>query len=172
MGQAVHCPACGAETLLGDDTCASCSAPLHELDNTPERDDSFMARDAVGSLPLPAPHTVAPEVSLREAIGALQASSDGSVLVLKGGRLAGIVTERDLLYKVAGCGLDLDATPVSQVMTADPVRVTVSDKVSAAFHQMAVGGFRHVPVLDGDRVVGQVTMRLLLRYLREHAPAQ
>ncbi|MBM3464491.1 MAG: CBS domain-containing protein [Armatimonadetes bacterium] len=162
----VVCPDCGTENLQGETECISCSAPLVEFDHSPDRSErNALISDRVSALDIGQPPTVDHSDSVRQAIETMRNSPDGSVLVLDGGRLVGIVTERDVLYRVMHSGMDLERALVSSIMTPDPVRVRVSDSVAAAFNKMSVGGFRHVPVLDGELVVGQLTMKTLLRYL-------
>jgi len=81
-----------------------------------------------------------------------------SVLVIDDDRLVGIVTQGDCAIKVLLPGLDAKQTPVSQVMTANPVTVKPSDGLEDCMAMMASRGFRHLPVLDGDKVVGVISI--------------
>ncbi len=83
----------------------------------------------------------------------------GAVLIGSGGRLEGIFTERDLLIRVVARGLDPDGTPLSAVMTADPDTVGPDDLASLALERMRSSGYRHVPVVEDDAVVGIVSLR-------------
>jgi CBS domain-containing protein len=83
----------------------------------------------------------------------------GAVLIGSGGRLEGIFTERDLLIRVVARGLDPDGTPLSAVMTADPDTVGPGDLASLALERMRTSGYRHVPVVEDDEVVGIVSLR-------------
>ncbi|MBT0963712.1 CBS domain-containing protein [Denitromonas iodatirespirans] len=84
----------------------------------------------------------------------------GAVLVVDDGRLIGICTERDIVFDVVANGLDPAATPVSAVMTRNPVAVGPDMPFGHALHLMFEGGFRHVPVvgLHGE-VLGVVSAR-------------
>lgn len=84
----------------------------------------------------------------------------GAVLVVDNGHLIGICTERDIVFDVVANGLDPAATPVSAVMTRDPVAVGPDMPFGHALHLMFEGGFRHVPVvgLHGE-VLGVVSAR-------------
>ncbi len=85
----------------------------------------------------------------------------GAAIVLDGERLVGILTERDVLLAVAS---DRDQTAaVEDCMTAHPETVEPSDTTDHAAALMIHGGFRHLPVVDGDRVVGIVSIRDLMR---------
>src|SRR3954463_7824043 len=84
----------------------------------------------------------------------------GAVLVLEEGRLAGIMTERDLMRAVAR-GLR-DDTVVADCMTAGPETIEPDDTTEHAAVLMIHGGFRHLPVVDGDDVVGILSIRDLV----------
>ena len=81
-----------------------------------------------------------------------------AVLVMDGDRLAGIVTQGDCAIKVLLPGRDAKLTLVGEVMTADPMTVKPSDPLEACMGLMANRGFRHLPVTDGGRVVGVVSV--------------
>ncbi len=85
----------------------------------------------------------------------------GAAIVLDGERLVGILTERDVLLAVAS---DRDqGAVVEDCMTRHPETVESSDTTDQAAALMIHGGFRHLPVVDGDRVVGIVSIRDLMR---------
>ena len=83
----------------------------------------------------------------------------GAVLVGQGGRLQGIFTERDVLFRVVARSLDPDTTPVSEVMTPDPDTVGPNDLASLALERMRTFGYRHVPVVENGKVIGIVSLR-------------
>ena len=89
----------------------------------------------------------------------------GAVLVMDGERLAGILTERDVLRAVAE-GRAEDAT-VGERMTRQPETVEASESTGHAASLMIHGGFRHLPVTEGDDVVGIVSIRDLMRVVLE-----
>ena len=89
----------------------------------------------------------------------------GAVLVLEDGRLAGIMTERDLMRAVAR-GLRDDAV-VGECMTADPDTIAPDDTIEHAAVLMIHGGYRHLPVVDGDDVVGVISIRDLVQVVVE-----
>jgi CBS domain-containing protein len=93
----------------------------------------------------------------------------GAVLVLDGGRLVGIMTERDLLRAVAR-GLHGEAV-VAEHMTKDPETIAPDDTTQHAAVLMIHGGFRHLPVVERDNVVGILSIRDLMRVaLEDSAP--
>jgi CBS domain-containing protein len=89
----------------------------------------------------------------------------GAVLVQEDGRLAGIMTERDLMRAV-GRGLRDDAV-VGECMTAHPDTIAPDDTIEHAAVLMIHGGYRHLPVVDGDEVVGVLSIRDLVPMLLE-----
>jgi CBS domain-containing protein len=89
----------------------------------------------------------------------------GAVLVLEAGRLAGIMTERDLMRAVAR-GLRDDAV-VGECMTPDPDTIAPDDTIEHAAVLMIHGGYRHLPVVDGHDVVGVLSIRDLLQIVVE-----
>jgi CBS domain-containing protein len=113
--------------------------------------------------------TVAPEEHLDGAAKRMVDRGVGAVLVLEGDRLVGILTERDLMKAVAG-GFDADAR-VRDWMTRHPETIEASDATEHAASLMIHGGFRHLPVLEGDKVAGIVSIRDLMRVaLQDSAP--
>lgn len=91
----------------------------------------------------------------------------GCVLVSDGGRVVGIFTERDFLNRVVAMNA-AGGTLVGEVMTADPATLHADDCITYAINHMAVGGFRHVPILDdSDAAVGVVDVRTVVEHLTE-----
>jgi CBS domain-containing protein len=80
------------------------------------------------------------------------------VLVIDDDVLVGIVTQGDCAIKVLLPGLDAKQTPVSQVMTGNPVTVRPDDRLEGCMATMAARGFRHLPVLDAGKVVGVISI--------------
>lgn len=112
------------------------------------------------------PIAVPPGAALREAIDRMNGAHAGCVLVVERERLVGILTERDLLTKVVGTGVDLDSSRVDQFMTPDPETLGLDDRASYALNKMSVGGFRHIPLVDEDGApVGVVSMRNVVDYM-------
>lgn len=105
--------------------------------------------------------TESPAESLREAAARMWSQQTGSLLVMEDERLVGIVTERDVMKAVAR-GLDVAATPVSAIMTAQVLTVDPSTSLHDAARHMAARWIRHLPVVVDDRVVGVVSQRDLV----------
>lgn len=116
-----------------------------------------MIRDVLADRPL---ITATPDMSVRAASRLMAEKKIGALLVLDGGSIAGIFTERDALNKVLATALDPDATSLSAVMVADPLTIRDDRPLSHALHMMAEEGFRHVPVVDADgQAIGMVSAR-------------
>jgi CBS domain-containing protein len=105
--------------------------------------------------------TVSAGDRLGEAAKRMVARGVGAVLVMEGEKLDGILTERDLMRAVAG-GYSEEAR-VSDWMTRHPETVDADDATGHAASLMIHGGFRHLPVVQGDRVVGIISIRDLMR---------
>jgi CBS domain-containing protein len=87
----------------------------------------------------------------------------GAVAALDGDRLAGIISERDIMGRVVAAGRDLDQTRVRDVMTRDLVVAHVDDSHEDGLRKMKQAGCRHLPVVEGDRLIGMVSQRDLLQ---------
>jgi CBS domain-containing protein len=106
----------------------------------------------------PAIVTVEPGTSVAEAATVMGTNHVGSALVMDGDGLIGIFTERDVMRAVAS---DFDGAhhTVSEFMTREPATVEPGVGVREALDTMLEHGFRHLPVMYGDRVAGVVSMR-------------
>lgn len=92
----------------------------------------------------------------------------GAVPVVREGRLAGVFSERDLMRRMVVEGRDPDRTRVGEVMTREPLWVSPSDEMEHCLLLMREHGFRHLPICEGGKLVGFVSLRdLLLRDLSE-----
>jgi CBS domain-containing protein len=105
------------------------------------------------------PVTAGAEITVADAARLMKEQRVGAILVLAEGRLAGIFTERDALFRVIAEGRDPAATRVGEVMTVNPRTIAPDRPFGHALHLMYEGGFRHVPVVDGGRPLGVVSAR-------------
>lgn len=105
--------------------------------------------------------TVDAMAMLTEAAAQMDARGVGAALVVNGERLSGILTERDILRAVAAG--QVEGTKVGAWMTHDPETVGPGDPPGHAAAIMLQGGFRHLPVLDGDKLAGILSIRDLMR---------
>jgi CBS domain-containing protein len=105
--------------------------------------------------------TVDATTTLTDAAAQMDARQVGAALVLNGERLSGILTERDILRAVATG--QVEGTKVGAWMTHDPETIGPNDQPAHAAATMLRGGFRHLPVVDGGKPVGIVSIRDLMR---------
>ena len=105
--------------------------------------------------------TISAETTLGEAAAAMAARGVGAVVVLEGDAISAILTERDVMKAVAA-GRDGSA-PVTEWMTRHPDTIEPDDTTDHAASLMIHGGFRHLPVVEGGKVVGIVSIRDLMR---------
>jgi len=111
--------------------------------------------------------TEAPADTISEAAATMWQQQTGSLLVMEGDKLAGIVSERDLLRCTAE-GVDAKSTAVSEVMTPDPVTIGPDTALKEAAEIMFQKWFRHLPVVAPDgTVVGVISQRDLLTIVAE-----
>jgi CBS domain-containing protein len=161
------CPNCGHDNLPGSEECTSCLQDLTQLDRPVAQDrvERSLMEDPVSVLRPRHPVTIGPTTSVREAIQTMLARDIGALLVVdRAGKLLGIFSERDLLIKVAGLE-DSSAIPVGEVMTPHPESVTADDTLAFALHKMDIGGYRHLPVVDGNIPTGMISVRDMLRHI-------
>jgi CBS domain-containing protein len=103
--------------------------------------------------------TISPERSIAEACWAMKDKSVGCLVAEKHGKLCGILTDRDIVLKVTGEDKDPLTTMVEEVMTRDPVRISVHRSVRDVVSLMRTYHVRRVPIIDGsDTVLGIITM--------------
>jgi CBS domain-containing protein len=131
---------------------------------------SILISTRLGELTLASWPTLTPRDSVAAAAERMRAEGHGSALVCSEGRLVGIFTERDLLRVIAN-GRDL-TMPLGEVMTSEPRTVTTETTLFEATNLMDEGGYRRLPVVDGDgRAVGIVDVKTVTHFLVEHFPA-
>lgn len=112
----------------------------------------------VGDIMTASLFSIEPTTTVAEAATVMGERRIGSALVMDGDRLIGIFTERDIV-RALGEHFDAAGHAVSEWMTPDPVTVPPSTPAEEALGTMLDRGFRHLPVADGARVVGIVSMR-------------
>lgn len=111
---------------------------------------------------------VLPSDSVEKIVQILQKEKQSSVLVIQHDRLMGIVSKRDLLRRTAGNEAKLSHIKALDVMTANPEIVKASDPLSFAVNKMAMGGFRHLPVISEEGgPIGIVSIQDVLSYLAQ-----
>lgn len=107
---------------------------------------------------------VEPEAALAAAVKILGERKIGAVLVMSRGRIEGILSERDIVRVLAERGAAVLDEPVSSVMTRKVVSCRQNDTVAAIMEIMTLGKFRHLPVVEGERVVGLISIGDIVKW--------
>jgi len=111
-------------------------------------------------------HSVNANESAAEATSRLVQKNIGVLLVLDGGKLAGIISEKDIVLEGLGKSLDLAKTPVSKLMTQRVVTCNDGDRLAEALATLCVHSFRHLPVVDSKGLpVGMISDRDVIEVL-------
>ena len=161
------CPSCGYENMEGSDRCEECMTPLYYLESRPdtaqglarsvmEDNLSQLEQEFLG---------VAPDDSAADVVKRMNEARVGCALVLEGGRLVGIFTERDVLNKLAGNLAQAQTTSVKDLMSADPEVLQESDSVATALNKMSMGRYRHVPLKKADGTYAVTSIKHVLKYI-------
>jgi CBS domain-containing protein len=104
-------------------------------------------------------YTTSPQSTVFDTARRLKEIGLGTAMVVKNGLLVGILSERDVVYRVVAAGRNPKTTTLAEVMTRDPQTITPDKPFGHALHMMFEGGFRHVPVVDHGVPIGMVSAR-------------
>lgn len=165
------CPSCGVENIAGEDRCSECFHSLMQSDlPKPKKVDAFqrvMMTAPISDLVTGSDLLVAaPDDSLAKIIEIFKKEKKACTLVYKKKHIVGILSKRDILQKVASKDVDLSKIKIEEVMTRAPECVRADAPVAFVLNRMAMGGFRHVPVLASDETpLGIIMIRDVLEYL-------
>ena len=144
--------------------------PLSKYD-APATEDALevsLRDDSVLALQTKPYSVIGPQATVQQVLQLMHERNIGCVLITENDRLIGIFSERDVLMKVADDYEAVKDQPVSQLMTRDPVSVYETDTPAKTMNLMAVGSFRHIPVLDVDeKIVGMVGPKRVTAYLQK-----
>lgn len=159
------CPNCRNDNFEGEDSCAECGADL-SLSDTPQAladyHDTILG-DHLDALGIGSPTLVEPTMPVAAAIQLMHETDVDCLVVCDDGRLVGIFTDRDAEVKAVDKRLGLFR--VEDFMTPDPVVLRRDDTLAVAIHKMAVGEFRHIPIVDDGRPIGVVSAADVFRHL-------
>lgn len=108
-------------------------------------------------------YSIAPDETVYQAIAKMDNLDIGALIVLENEQLEGIISERDYRSKVILKGRSSKTTNVSEIMTPDVYYVSPSDSVETCMSVMTEKKFRHLPVMEGDNVVGVVSIGDLVK---------
>ncbi|HSN51764.1 MAG TPA: CBS domain-containing protein [Woeseiaceae bacterium] len=107
--------------------------------------------------------TIAPDATVAEAVDLMADRCVGSLLVMVDGLLRGIVTERDYTRKIVAGGLSKEGSRVADIMTADVYTTGVEQNIDECMMLMTEKRIRHLPVVDGDEVLGIISIGDLIK---------
>ncbi len=128
--------------------------------------NTTLTRATVADLKPHRPLCLRPDSTTADAIQCMQANQTGCLVVTKGERLIGIVTERDILKKLIARDADPTSVPVTNVMSRDPGYLFEEDSAAYALNRMSVGGYRHIAVLDKSGIpCGILTVEDILDHI-------
>ena len=111
-------------------------------------------------------------MTISEAVSEMNGHRVGSVLVLDAGRLVGIFTERDVLRRVVGAGVDPKRSLVSDVMTANVITISPEASVEETMVLFTEKRCRHLPVLDNGKLVGTISIGDITRWMADSHRAE
>jgi CBS domain-containing protein len=115
--------------------------------------------------------TVACDTSVRDAVALLAERKIGALPVLRAGAVAGIMSERDVIYCLRSDGAAVLDWTVERIMTAPAITVTLDTEIMAALSLMTRRRIRHLPVVDGEALVGLVSIGDLVKYRMDRIEA-
>jgi CBS domain-containing protein len=174
----IKCPSCGFENVLGEDYCAQCFHSLMQRGlPKPKKDDTF--QNVLMTAPISELLTgkdllvARGSDTVQKMIKILQKEEKSCVLVYDKKKLVGIISLRDLLRKAVGKNQDFSKIKVKDAMTPKPEFVRAEDPIAFAVNKMAMGGFRHVPVLDHEGApLSIISIQDVLSYLSRQDKVQ
>jgi CBS domain-containing protein len=173
MATETKCPFCGFDTLPGEERCPQClhSMMVREIPHVRPHDRmqvALMTEPVSKFLTGKDLLVCSPEDTAQKIVEIFQKEGKGCVLVYKNKKMVGILSNRDLLLRSSGKNKNLSQTRVSELMTPNPEYVKPDDPLAYAVNKMALGGYRHVPVLREDGTpISILLIRDVLRQLSQ-----
>ena len=163
----LRCPACGHENMEGVDHCEECMTPLTH-DDIPRPTEGLQAQIMAKTIrdlnPL-SPVMITEDTPIRAAVGKMLARNVGCILVVKDKKLVGLLTDRDILLRVAGKDIDPEKTPIAAIMVKNPMALDEDDSIAYALNKMSVGRYRNLPFLKNGEPSGFISIKTILRFL-------
>ena len=111
--------------------------------------------------------TITPEATVIEALNVMAEHNIGALLVMTEGEIRGIVSERDCIRKVEVMGRNVQDTKISQIMTSDVITVDADQPLEDCMEVMIDKNIRHLPVCEGKKLLGVVSVRDVLKEVIE-----
>ncbi len=166
----ISCPLCDFANIEGVDICEQCGQPLDEthLPDPKTAVERGLITDPISSLSPQPPIVASPETPVRDVLDLMIKHRIGCVLIVEQGQPVGIFSERDALVRLNTRASELADRSIAEFMTPNPQSLKEDTRLVFAVHQMDLGGYRHLPILDRDGALqGIISVRDLLRYLTE-----
>jgi CBS domain-containing protein len=116
--------------------------------------------------------TVACDTPVRDAVALLATRKIGALPVVDGGAVAGIMSERDVIYCLKSDGAAMLDWPVERIMTAPAITVTVETEIMTALSMMTRRRIRHLPVVEGEALIGLVSIGDLVKFRMDKIEAE
>lgn len=109
-------------------------------------------------------HSGTPDMTVGRAANEMTGRKIGSLLILNGGSIAGILSERDIVRGLATFGAECLDGPVTQLMTRGVTTIGPGATIAQAMEIMTQGRFRHLPVLDDGKLAGMISIGDVVKY--------
>lgn len=116
--------------------------------------------------------TVEGDTRVRDAVALLADRKIGAVPVVRGGAIAGIMSERDIIYRLRGAGAEILDWTVERIMTAPAITVEPATEIMAALSLMTRRRIRHLPVVEGGTLIGLVSIGDLVKHRMDRIEAE
>jgi CBS domain-containing protein len=130
--------------------------------------DSATFRQPIKHLKVMKPVTLSPGQSIAEALDVMRQKRFGCIVVMEKEKLVGILTERDILLKVAGIS-GAEKKKVREIMTPDPEVFEPDDSIAFVLNAMHVGGYRHIPVVDEQgKPLAVISVKDIVGFILDH----
>lgn len=168
----MKCPYCGHNNIKGNDECESCNENLASLDGVVPhtRMEKVLMSDRIDKLAPRSLLVIPTKTKVSEAVSQMNLAKVGCALVMDNQTIQGILTERDVVHKALAVRTDLDKTTVDAIMTPRVESLSADDSLAYAVNRMAVGGYRHIPILKNGKPTGIISIRDVLKYLARLFP--
>lgn len=165
------CPSCGTKNLEGTDECRNCGGDLRTVDlpSPASQIEQTVMQLPLTALKMSAVHAVAPDTPLEVAVQTLVRQRIDLLEVVESGRLIGVLSVRDVMTRVGPDYPEKLKLPIRQFMTPNPETLPPDAPITFAINKMDVGGYRHVPVVQGDRMLGVVSASDVIAYIEKHS---
>ena len=160
----MKCPSCGHDNIQGTEECTHCGASLYGLDQSGNEAPDFI-HDPLTTIAIRPAIKLGPADPVSLAIREMKRADTNAVLIMDGGKLAGIITGWDIVQKVAGPTEDHNAVTCGEIMTPDPLVLHREDTVAMALNLMAARGMRHLPIVNGEGPEGVIVASDLFRHI-------